>query len=200
MAAYDGIEGKRPDGYLKAHISQQRAYLKRLSPDHGRARRSSRFFHREVNGLIAAHIPPESRVLDVGCADGSLLGAVAPAVAAGIDIDEGVLPGPAGSAVDVVWVNAAVEEVKDCPISNPEYIVMSMVLDEVYDAEPVLEKAHEWSRADTRVIIVTYSRLWRPLLRLAEILRLKTKKPYENYLPRQEVENLLELSGFEITK
>ena len=200
MAASDQAEGAQRRDYGEAYIAQQRAYLKRLPPDHGRARRSSRFFHREVDGLIAAHVAPASRVLDVGCADGSLLGAVAPSVAAGIDIDEGILPDSDGNAVDVVWVNAAVEEVKDCPISNPEYIVMSMVLDEVYDAQPVLEKTHEWSNADTRIIVVTYSRLWRPVLRLAEILRLKTKKPYENYLPRQEVENLLELSGFEITK
>ena len=166
MSAAEQAEGAQRGDYGEAYIAQQRAYLKRLPPDHGRARRPSRFFHREVDGLISAHIAPASRVLDIGCADGSLLGAVAPSIAAGIDIDEGVLPNSDGNAADVVWVNAAVEEVADCPISNPEYIVMSMVLDEVYDAQPVLEQMHEWANADTRLIAVTYSRLWQPLLQL----------------------------------
>jgi hypothetical protein len=149
---------------------------------------------------VAAQVAPQSSVIDVGCADGSLLEALSPSAAAGIDIDEAVIEDAHSGKVGATWVSAAIEEVSEAPLVKPDYIVMSMVLDEVYDAQPVLEKAHEWSGADTRVIVVTYSRLWRPLLRLAEILRLKMKKPYENYLPRQEVENLLELSGFEITK
>ena len=194
-----GIEDELSD-YGGEYLRGQREYLSQLPRGSGRAGRASRFFHHEVNRLVAAQVAPQSSVIDVGCADGSLLEALSPSAAAGIDIDEAVIEDAHFGKVGATWVSAAIEEVSEAPLVKPDYIVMSMVLDEVYDAQPVLEKAHEWSGADTRVIVVTYSRLWRPLLRLAEILRLKTKKPYENYLPRQEVENLLELSGFEITK
>ena len=193
------IEAELSD-YGGEYLRGQREYLSQLSRGSSRAGRASRFFHREVNRLVAAQVAPQSSVIDIGCADGSLLKDLIPSAAAGIDIDAAVIEDARSARVDATWVNAAIEEVEEAPVPDPNYIVMSMVLDEVYDAQPVLEKAREWSNADTRVIVVTYSRLWRPFLRLAEILRLKVKKPYENYLPRQEVENLLGLTGFELTK
>ena len=194
-----GIEAELSD-YGGEYLRGQREYLSQLPRGSGRAGWASRFFHDEVNRLVAAQVAPQSSVIDVGCADGSLLEVLSASAAAGIDIDETVIEDARAARVNALWVSAAIEEVSEAPLLDPDYIVMSMVLDEVYDAQPVLEKVRGWSDADTRVIVVTYSRLWRPLLRLAEILRLKTKKPYENYLPRQEVANLLELSGFEITK
>jgi len=139
-------------------------------------------------------------VIDVGCADGSTIAACSPLQAVGIDIDSEVLGQSAEENGAIEWLASPVEAVHAAPLEGPDYVILSMVLDEVYDAQPVLQQVHEWSEPDTRVVVVTYSRLWQPLLRLAEFLRLKVKKPHESYLPRQEVENLLELAGFETTK
>ena len=188
-----------PD-YLKDHLAEQREFLDANRRVGSRARKRSRFFHREVNRLVAAQVAQNSRVIDVGCSDGALISACSARQAAGIDVDTEILGSAAGELSDVTWIARPVEEVESAPLEDADYVVLSMVLDEVYDAQPVLEQVHEWCEPETRVVVVTYSRLWRPLLRVAEFLRLKVRKPYENYLPRQEVSNLLELSGFEITK
>lgn len=185
--------------YLADHLAQQQAFLADDSRSVRRSRRGSRFFHREVNRIVSAHITPNSRLVDVGCADGSLIAEAQPSIAVGIDIDEEVI-GRGTDTTDVVWITKPVEHVASVPLADPDYVVLSMVLDEVYDAQAILEQVHSWCEPRTRVITVTYSRLWRPILRLAELLRLKPRKPHESYLPRQEVNNLLELSGFEITK
>ena len=46
-------------------------------------------------------------------------------------------------------------------------------------------------------MINSYSRVWRPVLRLAELLRLKPRKPLRNWVAPHDVENLLELAGLE---
>ena len=188
-----------PD-YLAAHIAEQREFVAANSRLIARARRGSRYFHAEVNRLVAANVAPTSRVIDIGCGDGSLIEACDARVAVGIDLDGDALGVAEKRDESVEWIAGAVEDLTASPLANPDYVVLSMVLDEVYDAQPVLDQVHSWCDPSTRAIVVTCSRLWRPVLRIAELLRLKARKPNESYLPRQEVENLLELSGFEITK
>lgn len=165
-----------------------------------RIRRRSKFFHHETNRLVAALVRPQARLIDVGCGDMSLVSACDPSIAVGIDVD----PQNDGDSTsqDRPWTTLVmpVEHVSEVPLEVPDYVILSMVLDEVYDTQEVLESVYSWCAPETRVIVVTYSRLWRPLLRLAEFLHLKVRVPNERYLPRQQVENMLELSGFEITK
>jgi hypothetical protein len=52
----------------------------------------------------------------------------------------------------------------------------------------------------TRVLIYSYSRLWQPLLRLAELLGLKYEQPPEAWLPPEEIKNMLALADFELVR
>src|SRR6185437_5459242 len=49
----------------------------------------------------------------------------------------------------------------------------------------------------TRIVIHSYSQLWRPALRLLELAGLKTRTPLENWVDQQDVANLLRLAGLE---
>jgi len=50
----------------------------------------------------------------------------------------------------------------------------------------------------TRVVINSYNRTWRGVIRAAEALRLKPVKPMRNWVTSQDVRNLLQLSGHEV--
>ena len=143
---------------------------------------------------------PDLRVLDLGCGEGSLLEQISVLSYVGVDIDEKALSKAEEALPQGTWIHRAIEDFEGPPMPNPDTIVLSMVLDEVRDVQIVLSRVHEWSHARSRTVVVTYSRLWRPVLWLAELLGLKTGNQSESYLPRQEVQNLLEVSGFEITK
>jgi len=144
----------------------------------------------------------ESRILDLGCADGATLRACQPSVGVGVDIDAETasLTSSDEDSAGIVFVESPVEYLRATPLPDPDYVIMSMLLDEVYDVQHVLAQVHDWSTRRTRLVIVTYSRLWRPFLRLAEILRLKNRAAGENYVPWAEVENMLALEAFEVTK
>ena len=187
--------------YATQHAENLRQFAESRSPLLKRLRKRNRFFHSQVNRLVAAQVHQESRVIDIGCSNGELLKSLEPLEAAvGIDIDKYAIEEASARVSNAEFLAEPVEDVRVSPLENPDYILMSMVLDQVYDVAAVLQIAHKWSTNQTRAIIVTYSRLWRPLLRLAEILRLKAENPHESYVPQAEVENLLETCGFEITK
>ena len=52
----------------------------------------------------------------------------------------------------------------------------------------------------TRVIIMFYSALWRPLLRLATVLGARGKTPEENWVAREDVRNFLLLANYELVR
>jgi hypothetical protein len=68
----------------------------------------------------------------------------------------------------------------------------------VHDLLGLFERVAAHSHPRTRVVVNSYNRTWRPVIRLAELLRLKPVKPMRNWVTAQDVRNLLELSGHEI--
>lgn len=188
--------------YAEDHVAMLRSFTSSNANLLKRLRRRNRFFHSQVNRLIEAQMRPESTLIDLGCGDGELIASLGTTLknAVGVDIDSQAIDDAQARGIDAEFMCSAVEELTAPPLSAPDYIVMSMLLDQTYDVYTILEMVHEWSEAKTRLIVVTYNRLWRPFLRLAELLRLKAVNPNENYVPRSEVVNLLETCDFEITK
>ncbi len=188
------------DQHLAEHVQRQQEWSRSNAPRAAKSRRRSRFFHREVDQLVASQVVPNSSVLDLGCADGSTLRACKAAPGWGIDLDADAIAQAREASPDLHFMSTPIEELAELPAPAPDYIVMSMLLDEVYDVQHVVRQVRRWSVPDTRVVIVTYSRLWRPFIRLAELLRIKARSAGENYVPWDEIENMIALEGFEVTK
>ncbi len=68
------------------------------------------------------------------------------------------------------------------------------------DVQRTLEGLHPLCHPRTRIFVYSYSRLWQPLLRLAEVLGLKYRQPPEAWLPPEEIENMLSLADFEVVR
>ena len=188
------------DQHLAEHVKRQQEWSKSNAPRTAKSRRRSRFLHREVDQLVSSQVVPHSNVLDLGCADGSTLKACRANPGWGIDLDEDAVARARELNPDMHFINEPIEELQELPEPEPDYIVMSMLLDEVYDIQQVVRQVRTWSAPDTRVVIVTYSRLWRPFIRLAELLHMKARSAGENYVPWDEIENMIALEGFEVTK
>lgn len=186
--------------HLHEHVRRQQAWSQGRPPRSAKPRRPSRYFHREVNKLIASQIVQRSSVVDLGCSDGATLEAVQAQPGYGVDLDTEVIELARELHPGMTFLNVPIEELDELPEPEPDYIVMSMLLDEVYDIKHVVAQTRRWCTPTTRVVIVTYSRLWRPLIRLAEVVRLKGRVEGENYVPWDEIENIIELEGFEVTQ
>ena len=79
-------------------------------------------------------------------------------------------------------------------------ILLVNVVTHVTDVQAMLEALHAVSHPRTRVLIYSYSRLWQPLLRLAELVGMKYRQPPEAWLPPEEIKAMLALADFEIVR
>ena len=62
----------------------------------------------------------------------------------------------------------------------------------------LLREPARHSHPRTRVVVHFHSQLWRPVIRLAEILRLKSRKPMRNWVSPDDIRNVLELAGLRV--
>jgi len=116
-----------------------------------------------------------------------------------VDSDPAVVATAQREHPDLDFVSVSAEQWAG-PVFSPDGVIISLVLDEVDDVVAVLERIHGWSGPQTRVIVTTYNRVWRPLLALLRRTGLMARRPVENYLPWMEMENLAEIAGFEVVR
>jgi SAM-dependent methyltransferase len=141
-------------------------------------------------------IPRGARVLEIGSGSGDLLAALQPAVGVGVDVSPGMVELARRRHPELRFEVAAGEEL-DLG-ETFDYVVLSDLVQYAHDLLALLERVAAHSRPDTRVVVHSYSRVWKPIIRLAELLRLKPVKPIRNWVSPEDVRNLLELSGLEV--
>jgi SAM-dependent methyltransferase len=180
-----------PDAY-----ENLRAFFDRFAADEPRWRRRNRTYHHLLEQIAAFHVPPGMRVLEIGSGSGDLLAALRPALGVGVDVSPGMVELARSRHPELRFEVGAGEELD---VEGPfDYVVLSDLMPYVHDLLALFERIHAVSHPGTRVVIDSYSRAWRPLIRFAELLHLKPRKPIRNWVAPQDVRNLLELSGFQV--
>lgn len=157
---------------------------------------AGRAYHRSLERIYRFLIPAGARVLEIGCGKGDLLAAVEPGLGLGIDFSrEMVRRASAHPELSIIQGDA-----HHLPLNSDltfDYIILSDLLNDVWDVEKVLQQVSRVSSSRTRLIINSYSRLWEPALSLAR--RLGWAKPNlpQNWLTVRDLRSLLHLTGLE---
>ena len=167
-----------------------------FAPDEPRCRRRNRTYHRLIEQVFRFHVPRGTRVLEIGSGSGDLLAALEPAVGVGVDLSARMVALARSRHPGLRFEVAAGEEL-DLG-ETFDYVVLSDLMPYVHDILALLERVAAHSHPRTRVVVNSYSRAWRPIIRLAEILRLKPVKPLRNWVSSHDLRNLLQLAGFEV--
>jgi SAM-dependent methyltransferase len=167
-----------------------------FAPADEKWRRRNRTYHRLVAQILRFQIPRGKRVLEIGCGSGELLAALEPSEGVGVDVSEALLEKARARHPDLQFVHAIGEEL-DLGRTF-DYIVLSDLLPFVHDLVALFQAVAAHSEPETRIVVNSYSRLWRPVLGLAELLRLKPIKPTRNWVSPSDVSNLLELCQLEV--
>jgi SAM-dependent methyltransferase len=171
------------------------AFFDRFAEEEPRWRRRNATYHRLVRQLMRFSVPSGARVLEIGSGSGELLASLEPSYGVGVDVSPKMVERARREHPELRFEVAAGEELELG--ETFDYIVLSDLLPFVHDLLALFERVAAHSHSRTRIVIHSYSRAWRPIVRLAEALRLKPRKPLRNWVSPHDVRNLLELAGFE---
>ncbi len=158
-------------------------------------RRRTRGYHDLVTAVHGAIVRPGASVLEIGSGAGDLLAALEPEVGVGVDVSPGMVELARRRHARLRFEVAPGE---DIDLGRTfDYIVLSDVLPFVEDLLGLFQNVARHSHRETRIVVHSYSQLWRPAIRALELLRLKPRKPMRNWVTSHDVENLVQLAGLE---
>ena len=83
---------------------------------------------------------------------------------------------------------------------RPDYVLLNGNIHYEADIQTFLEALRKMLWPSVRLIITFYSNLWRPLLRVATALGLRSKTPEESWIAPEDARNLLLLAGYELVR
>jgi SAM-dependent methyltransferase len=170
-------------------------FFDRFADEEAAWKRRNSTYHRLVRQLMRFNVPAGAHVLEIGSGSGDLLAALEPSYGVGVDVSARMVARAREQHPRLRFEVAAGE---DLDLGETfDYIVLSDLMPYVHDLLELFHRVAAHSHPRTRVVINSYSRAWRPLVRLAEALRLKPRKPLRNWVAPHDVRNLLELAGFE---
>lgn len=155
-------------------------------------------YHRRLREIYRHLVAPGQRVLELGCGYGDLLAALEPGYGVGVDFSTEMIQGARQRHPQLNFVQADAHTF--APDGKFDVIVLSDLVNDVWDVQEILERVAEAWTPRTRVIINTYSRLWQPLLSAAAALRLARPVLNQNWLAAHDVKGLLDLAGFEVIR
>ncbi len=153
------------------------------------------YYHRRLTEIYRFWVAPGLRVLELGCGQGDLLAALQPSAGVGIDFSSEMIDRARQRHPELHFIQA---DAHDFELDDTfDVIILSDLLNDAWDVQEILERVALVSAPHTRVIINSYSRLWEPVLGIAEQLKLATPVLHQNWLTVPDVIGLLNLAGFE---
>jgi ubiquinone/menaquinone biosynthesis C-methylase UbiE len=156
------------------------------------------YYHRRLTEIYQFLIAPGQSVLELGCGRGDLLASVKPSLGVGVDFAEEMVRAASRRHSNLRFIHADAHALD----LNEKFdvIIMSDLVNDLWDVQSVLQKVFELTTPRSRIIINFYSHLWEPVLKAAERLELATPTLYQNWLTAEDVNALLRLTNFEMIK
>lgn len=154
------------------------------------------WYHRRLRDIYEFLVPKNLRILEIGCGRGDLLASLAPSRGVGVDFSAAALKRAQALHPELEF---HLLDAHDLSALDGKFdaIIFSDILNDLWDAQRAFEQAQKFCEPHTRLIINFYSHLWQVPLALAQRLNLAAPMLRQNWLTRDDVNNLLRLADFE---
>jgi ubiquinone/menaquinone biosynthesis C-methylase UbiE len=174
----------------------------RMAPERDHWVERNAFYYDEDLRYLRFLVAPGQRILDLGCGTGRLLAALEPSRGVGIDFSAAMVEQARRKHPDLEFHVGDVEdpgvlEQLDGPF---DVILLSDTVGSLEDCQSTLRQLHRLCTPETRVVIAYFSDLWRPVLRVAQLLGQQMPQVEQNWLSTKELAGLLALADFEVVR
>ncbi len=161
-------------------------------------RRRNSYYYGWLDRIYKFVVRPGSRVLHVGCDCGDLLAVVKPAYGVGVDADETAI---AIAKKRFPLLNFFTADPHELRLNEKfDYILICNSLGRWHDIQRVLERVHPLTTDKTRIVITYYNYVWEWIMRLGSLVGLRRPYPHQNWLPPEDIANLLNLGNFDVIR
>lgn len=179
---------------LARRAREVREHYDRAAKDRASYIESNGYFYSQIYRLLTAIVPPENRVLQIGCLTPDFLNAVQPSFGLGVDTSDGLLALARARFPQLSFATpGALSDAANEPF---DYVIVTNINDDV-DPIASLRGLHGLINSRTRIVIQHYNHLWEPIIRFTEGVGLKFPLPLQNYLSTADLWNILKLSDYE---
>ena len=155
-------------------------------------------YHRRLREIYGNLVTPGQRVLELGCGAGELLATFRPSLGVGVDFSAEMVRQASQRLPEHHFVQA--DALDFTPGTKFDVIILSDLVNDLWDVQAALETAARAADPHTRLILNFYSRVWEPVLWVAARLGLANSLLPQNWLTLEEMNGLLELTGFEVVR
>ncbi len=170
-------------------------YFDKLAPGRVADRRKHSYYWNDITKYCNYFSHESISVLEIGCGTGELIHEIKGNRKVGIDFSGKMIDIARSQFNDVTF---HVMNAEDIQLNEKfDLIILSNVIGFVDDILEVFRQLQKISHQQTKIIITYYNFLWEPLIKIAELIGIKTKTPNQNWLLQQDIKNLLSLAGFE---
>jgi len=158
----------------------------------------ARAYHRRLEELYRNIIQPGWRVLEIGCGQGDLLASLHPSYGVGLDFSPEMVASARSRhpSLDIRLQDAHALEID----GEFDAIIVSDLVNDLWDVQAVLERARAHCTPRTRIVLNVYSRMWELPLSMARRIGLARPELRQNWLAPDDLENILELAGFQTVR
>jgi SAM-dependent methyltransferase len=158
----------------------------------------NKYYYRDLKKFFRYAVPENSSILEIGCGTGDILNSLQPSIGMGVDFSDKMVKIAKNKYPNLIFKQMDAE---DLNINKKfDFIIISDVIGYFEDVQRALEQLHKVSHEATRIIITYQNFIWNPVFFIIERLRLKTPTKKLNWLNLTDIENLLNLTGFDIIK
>jgi ubiquinone/menaquinone biosynthesis C-methylase UbiE len=173
------------------------AHFDIIASDYDYWKQKNAYYYSTIKSFISRIIPPDSRVLEVGCGTGEILAAMKPARGVGIDISQKMTELASRKYPQYTFIHSPIEDLK--LEEKFDYIIMVDVVDHVYDVMDVFQSLYRFCHPKTQVILTTINPWWDPILMFMEKIGAKMPEGPHNFIEKRNLSKMLELLNFTLS-
>lgn len=143
------------------------------------------------------HIPENLKILEIGCFKGDLLNALSPSYGVGVDFSDAAVEQARKNYPHLIFHCLDAHDLHSLT-ETFDYIILSDLINDVYDVQSILEQVMNLCTSNTRIIFNSQSHLWSPVIRVARKVGISNKQLLQNWFTMHDLENMLNIVGFDI--
>ena len=160
------------------------------------ARRAKSYYWNDIIKYCEYFVYEDSSVLEVGCGTGDLLQSVGGKRKVGIDFSKEMISQAKEKYSEIEFYEMSAESLE--VDEKFDVVILSNLIGFLSDIEQGFYELKKVCHPKTKIIITYYNYMWEPILKLAEWVGIKPKTPPQNWLSQVDINNLLQLAGFDV--